>query len=110
MENKENNNNMIIEKQLIISCFLLPDEIQDHMKGFIFLDAFQAKVLKNRKQLSEILNDNLCYSCDEDEEINHWALWCLRTQLQAVSCQHCGNFIFASQHITNNCYCRCNNN
>ena len=63
--------NMIMEKQFIISCFPLPDEIQDHMKGFLFLDEFQAKVLKNRKEVSKILKDNLYYSCDEDDEINH---------------------------------------
>ena len=110
MENKENNNNMIIEKQVIMSRFLLPDEIQDHMNGFLFLDEFQAQVLKNRKELSKILKDNLGYSCDEDEETNHWALWCIRTQLQAVTCQYCGNFIFTSLYIPDNCYCNCNNN
>jgi hypothetical protein len=113
MENKENNNmimeNMIMEKQFIISCFPLPDEIQDHMKGFLFLDEFQAKVLKNRKEVSKILKDNLYYSCDEDEEINHWALWCVSTQLQAVSCQHCGDFILPTENVANNCFCVCSN-
>ena len=85
----ENSSENIIKKQLVMKSLPVPKDIQEHMKSFIFLDENQAHILKNRKDVIKSLKNELFY----DLEIDHWALSTFTTQLQAVNCEICGNFL-----------------
>lgn len=93
----------IIEKQLIMSSFPVPKEIQEHMKTFLFIDENQSQILKNRKDVVKSLKNELAY----DLEIDHWGIWTSTVQLQGVNCEICGNFLQVNINVPECCLCRC---
>ena len=104
MENSTEN--IIIEKQLIMSSFPVPNDIQKYIKEFLFLDENQYQILKNRKNVVSSLKNELCY----DVEIDHWCLWTSTVQLQAVNCEQCGNFLQVGSiyiNLPECCVCKC---
>ena len=88
-----------IDKQIIVSRLLLPKEINDYIKDFIFYDKVSSQTRKNKKILTDTLTDDLMYLEDTDE--GHWALtvWGESTQLQAINCMYCGEYVFAGAMI-----------
>jgi len=100
----ENNNDII--KKCIINHLPIPTEIQYCIKDFVFNDPVTSKSKKQKKLLSDSLKRNLIY-LEPEPFTGHWATIFERTQLQAVNCMLCGDFIFANSYIGTGLQCRC---
>ena len=87
----------VLSKQMIINRLPIPTEIQDYTKEFLFLDKISTEVRKNKKALFDSL-DGLIYLDSND---GHWALTVCgdQTQLQAVNCNECGEYLLTGMSI-----------
>ena len=92
-------NSSSIAKQIIVNQLPVPTEINDYIKGFIFYDKVSSQTRRNKKILTDTLTDYLVYLEDTTDE-GHWALtvWG-ESQLQAINCMHCGEYVFAGVMI-----------
>jgi len=83
--------NTTINKQLLINSLIIPYDIQEQIKSFLFLDRITSEARQNKDGLINNLKLGLGYQCDDGEA--HWALWYrYEIQFQAINCIRCGGY------------------
>jgi len=100
-----------VKKQMILNRLCLPKDIIDNeIKNYCFHDELSGKAMKVRKTVNGLIKQACSRAngfgdgeTDESNSTTHWAFGFTtdveKTQLQAVNCYRCGNYM-----IFNNMY------
>ena len=110
-----------IFKQLTINSFVIPTELQEQVKQFVFYDKVEAEARRNKRGLNNQLRLGLTYvSIQLSYPHGHWGIsyryeWGIsyryELQLQGINCPCCGNFRIANNEdittMTPSIACHC---
>ncbi len=100
-------------KQLVINSLVDSQDLQNEIKSFLFYDKKRAQSIRNKRGINNHFKFGLYYLNDGGLTWSSWSLtYRYETQLHAINCNCCGQFIIANGLDRNDMpfslTCKCN--